>query len=134
MKKYIFCFSAIFYFASSFLVFAYASDFKLIINDFKCEYDEVVIHYSILNYISYDRQNVSVAFKIKKDDITIACDEQIVTIPKNADGSKIYEFTINVLCEEGSFILESEIFHDEINNNKSQRIEQFFSGCPGFNK
>ncbi len=132
MKKYIFFFSAIFYFSISVLSLTYASDFKLIINDFKCEYDEVVIHYSIMNYISYDRQNVSIVFKIKKDDILIACDEQIVTIPKNADGSDINEFIIKAKCEEGSISLESDIFHDEINSTKQEKIEKFFSGCPRF--
>ncbi|MFC1863209.1 hypothetical protein ACFL1Z_04565 [Thermodesulfobacteriota bacterium] len=134
MKKYILFFIAVIYISISFLSFTYASDFKLIINDFKCEYDEVVIHYSIINYISYDRQNVSVVFRIKKDDIPIACDEQIVTIPKNADGSEINEVIIDVQCEEGSISLESDIFHDEINSNKQERIARFFSGCPRFKK
>lgn len=134
MKRYIIFLCVIFYYFISFITLAHASDFKLIINDYKCEYDEVVIHYSIINYISYDRQNVSVVFKVKKDDIIIACDEQIVTVPKNSDGSEIYESFINVRCEEGSISLESDIFHDEINSTKHDRIEKFFSECPKFKK
>jgi hypothetical protein len=106
----------------------------LIVKDFQCEYDEVVIHYSVINYTSYDRKNVSVVFKINKDDSPIACEEQIVTIPKNAEGSEINEVIINMECDKGSISLVADIFHDEINSPKQDRIKKFFSECPKFNK
>jgi len=138
MKRFILFFGAIFYFANSFLVPIYASDFKLIIHDFTCEEEEVVIHYSIINYINFDRPNVSVVFKIMKEEKPIACKELVVTIPKIDDGSEIEELIIDVPCEEKSVSIQSSIFHDETNYktnySKRYRIDQFFSGCPGLNK
>ena len=106
------------------------SDLKLIIHDFKCEYGEVYIHYSVINYISYERKNVSVVFKIIRGGRPIACEEQIITIPKNSDGTEMNEAIINIQCEEGSINLESNIFHEEIESSKHEEIEKFLSGCP----
>ena len=134
MKKIILFYSAVLYFSGSLLSPIYAADFKLLIHDFTCEVEEVVINYSVVNYINFDRPNVSIVFKIIKDEKPIACRELIFTIPKGADGSDINELIIDAQCEEKSVSLKSSIFHDKTNYSKRDRIDQFFSGCPGFNK
>ncbi|MFC1534863.1 hypothetical protein ACFL7M_16035 [Thermodesulfobacteriota bacterium] len=68
-----------------------------------------------------------------KEGNPIACRELKPTIPKRTDGSEIEEYIIDVQCEARSTSLESAIFHDEANNSKSNRIDQFFSGCPEIN-
>jgi hypothetical protein len=130
MKKSIFFLSVLLYFTSPFLAPTYADDFKLIINDFACEEEEIVINYSVKNYINFDRPNVSLVFKIIKEEKPIACKELNVTIPKGADGSKIKELIIDAQCEEKSLSLKSSIFHDKANYNKRHRVDQFFTGCP----
>ena len=127
MKKTIFFFSVLLYFTSPFLAPTYADDFKLNIHDFTCEEEEIVIHYSVINYINFDRQNVSLVFKIMKEEKPIACRELILTITKGADGSEINELIIDAQCEGKAISLKSSLFHDNSNYNKQQRIDQFFS-------
>ena len=127
MKKTI-LFLAIFIISSAFLIApSYAKDIELVVKSAECLDDnKVSIQYSVVNYRDFDRHNVSVAFRIMEDEKPIACKEVILSIPKEADGSEIYEAIIDTPCKEKPFNLQSTIFH----NVKRYRIENWFKGCP----
>jgi hypothetical protein len=104
-----------------------AADIELDVKSAECiEDNKILIKYSIINYRDFDRPNVSIAFRIMSDEKPAACKEIIMVVPKNADGSKVYEAVIDKPCKEMDFHLESTIFH----NVKRYRIENWFSGCP----
>jgi hypothetical protein len=106
---------------------SYAEDIELVVKSAECIDDnKIIIKYSVINYRDFDRNNVSVAFKIMEDGKPIACKEVIMTIPKNSDGTEIHEAIIETTCKERVFGLQATIFH----NVKRYKIETWFEGCP----
>jgi hypothetical protein len=104
-----------------------AADIELDVKSAECLDDnKILIKYAVINYRDFDRPNVSIAFRIMSDKKPAACEEIIMVVPKNADGSKIHEAVIDTPCKEMDFRLESTIFH----NVSRYRIENWFSGCP----
>ena len=128
MKRIIFLSVAALLFSGTWHGFAWATDIELIVHEAECMKDgKMVIRYSIINTRDFDRPNVSICFKVMKDETPVAGRELRVVIPKKADGSQIYETIIKVPCKKEDYRLESTIFYIA----KRYIIENWFAGCPG---
>jgi hypothetical protein len=109
-----------------FLSNAYSGDIQLQVKDFECVEDgKIVVHYSLNNTFGFDYNNVSLCFKLVEDDKPIACKELKITIPKEADGSKLEELVINAPCSNKSLSLKSAVFY----YTKRYKIEEWFADC-----
>ncbi len=128
MKKIILLSVAALLFSFSWHGFARAANIELIVHGAECLKDgKMVIRYSVINDRDFDRPNVSICFKVMKDETPVAGRELRVVIPKKSDGSQVYETIINVPCEKEDFRIQSTIFYIE----KRYKIEEWFTGCPG---
>ena len=127
MKKINRFIMAIFILAGPFLSIAYSGEIKLSVNDVKCVKDgEIAVHYGLNNTFDFDYSNVTLGFKVLKEGKPVACKELKVTVPKGADGSKIYELKIDVPCAQESYSMESAVFYYV---QKRYMLEQWFSDC-----
>lgn len=107
---------------------ASARDIEMIIRSVECQKDnKVLIRYSLINPRNYDYPNVSICFKITINEKPVACRELRVVIPKEADGSQVYETMMEAPCGTEKYNLRSMVLH----NVKRYSIEEWFSGCPG---
>lgn len=127
MKKNILFLIIFIFIGILYLTPSYAGDMELVVKSAECSDDnKFIIKYGVINHKDFDRNNVSMAFKITEDEKPIACKEIKMTIPKNSDGSEIYEAIIETPCKDKSFGLKANFFH----NVSRYKIEEWFEGCP----
>ena len=106
-----------------------ANDFELVIKKVEqINEEEITIQYSVINRRNYNRNNVSLAFKILEEDIPVGCKEIKTTIPKGSDGSDIKETKIKISGKGKNLKINSTIFYI----TKRYRIDEWFSGCPNY--
>jgi hypothetical protein len=106
---------------------SHAKDIALKVIRAECaEGKGVTITYTVRNYKNFDRRNVSVLFKIMEEESPAACKEVTMTVPKDADGTKEYETTIETACDGKPVKLRSTILH----NVSRYKIEEWMKGCP----
>lgn len=126
MLKFIFFSNVIFLISSAFFTPTSASDLKLLINEYRCAEEGVLVRYGVINQRNFDRPNISILFKISVRGKPVGCKELNVVIPKGANGSEINETIVKAPCRGKSFKLTTSIFH----NIKKYKKDQWFSGCP----
>ena len=90
--------------------------------------EEITVQYGVINKKNFDLFNVSLCFKVLKEEVPVACKEIKTTVPKGSDGSDIKEITIKIPADEKDLRLVSTIFY----STRRYKIEKWFSGCKNF--
>jgi hypothetical protein len=107
--------------------YAQGRDIELLVKSAEClEDNKILIKYSVTNSRNFDRPNIVIGFKILENEKIVACKRLKITVPKNADGSEIYEATIDRPCKDRPFRLVANMFR----NMKQFYIDEWFEGCP----
>ena len=126
MKKITFLFVAILILSGPFLLKAYSAEIELLTSDIAClEDNKIVVHYSLKSTYDFEYPNVTLGFKIVEEGKTVACKELKVVVPKEADGSEINEFVIDVPCKGKNLTVQSVVFY----YIKRYKIDEWFAGC-----
>ena len=129
MKKYYFILIAFIFTAGLLVTPSYAQDqdVRLVVKKTEClDENKILIQYSLINTRDFDRPHIVIGFKILQNEKPVACKKLTVTVPKGADGSEIYEVTVDRPCKDTTFRLVANMFR----NVKQYRIDEWFEGCP----
>ena len=103
-----------------------AKDLDLIIHEYSCTEEGILIRYGVVNQRNLDRPNVSILLKVITEGKPLACKEIKMVVPKGADGTEINEVILEAECEGKSLSLTYAI----VQNYVRYRIKEWLSGCP----
>ncbi|MGD9162780.1 MAG: hypothetical protein PVG39_30520 [Desulfobacteraceae bacterium] len=120
---------AVFFLFLSSLTTANARDIELVTKNVKKNNSgEITIQFGVISNKNFDLLNVSICFKVLKEDVPVGCKEIKITVPKGSDGTDIKEAKIIVPENEKDLKLISTIFY----STRRYKIEEWFSDCQSF--
>ncbi len=97
------------------------------VEKFTCEGDHYHVLFGVINKYTYN-QDVTIAFKVIRDEAVIGCNSTSMMIPAGSDGSIMHEISINVPCnnDETNTALKTVLFPRDQKN----RVNFWLSECP----
>jgi hypothetical protein len=127
MSRSSFLFSASLWLGFVFLSFTAAEGEYLSIDvkDFACKDGKYFLQYGVINKYTYDR-DLTIVFKVLKNEEVVACQTVRATISGGADGSENSELVFDAECTEGKVSLKYRIFEPQQRN----RVGAWSADCP----